>query len=92
MKFIELLQDIRITVNKKEFHKVKLEEVRNLLNKIYDNTGYYWLLPERNNHFLNYSIAVNNYTATTKKELDKLLKMVIKGSINEIRACIKAGL
>lgn len=79
MRYIELLKGLNMTTTKKEFHKTKIEEVRQLLNTIYDSTGYYFILPDHNEYFLSYVGAIKNYSTTTKSELDKLLKLVITG-------------
>lgn len=89
MKSIEMLDGFNVTTNKKEYHKIKLEEVRQLLDKIYDLTGYYWLLSDRNNAFQDYKDAVKMYDSKTKKELDKLLKLVISGAKREVRICLE---
>ena len=87
-KWIDEIKKICITINRKEGHKPKLYEVQKLLDRIYDDTNYYFILSSRNEYFLQYKKLVNDmYKETTKKEMDRLLKLTLEKAIKEIMEC-----
>ena len=82
------LQNFKITAYKKEYHKYLVYDIKNLLDKIYDNTRAILIWSEYNYYYHDYKKAVEMYEMKTKKELDLLLHLIIKYGIKELTTCI----